>query len=213
MLMEAMRRFDEGMLKAPREINLDVADSSQKRQPPRAKKYARGGNPEADALRRAMGRVLFAEDVVVEETRSRKSLWNVLGVALVLGLAIGAWLYWQRPRFELPAEFPDPLEATSLVGAKDRLPVLVSGEPPANPDSEALVVPTIVCRVLIDPEGRVQDARLYEPPRRGMAAFEGAALDAVKSYRFTPAVKQGKRVPAWVLWTIDFAPVRISPAG
>ena len=103
------------------------------------------------------GRVLFAEDVVVEETRSRKTLWNVLGVALLLGLVIGAWLYWQSPRFDLPAQFSDPLEATALVGSNDRLPALVSGEPPANPDPEALVVPTIVCRVLIDPEGRVQD--------------------------------------------------------
>ena len=122
MLMEAMRRFDEGLLKAPREVSIDLPDASQKRRPPRAKKYAREGNPEADALRRAMGRVLFAEDVVVEETRSRRSHWNVIGVALVIALAIGAWIYLQRPRFELPAGF-DPIEATSFVGPQDRLPV------------------------------------------------------------------------------------------
>ena len=75
-----------------------------------------------------------------------------------------------------------------------------------TPDPEAAIVPTIVCRVLVDPEGQVQDVRLYEPPRRGYSQFEGAALEAVKAYRFSPAVKQGMRVPVWVLWTIDFAP-------
>lgn len=96
-----------------------------------------------------------------------------------------------------------PLEASELTGPGDRQPVLRQGTPPASPAPELAVRPTIVCRILVNREGRVEEARVYQS-RLDLAPFETAALEAVRGYRFSPALKNGTPVPVWVNWPVSF---------
>jgi phosphate binding protein len=96
-----------------------------------------------------------------------------------------------------------PIEAAQLTGAGDSLPVLVDGTPPRTPNPSLALSPTVVCRLLVDTQGRVAESRIYRS-RLDLAAFEDAALQAVQSYRFTPARKAGLPVAAWVNWPVTF---------
>ncbi|MGH9337835.1 MAG: DUF4388 domain-containing protein, partial [Vicinamibacteria bacterium] len=62
LLIEAMRRFDEGVLKRPKPISVTmgtgVSGVSSRREPPRPRSHESRKSPEAEALRRATGRVL-----------------------------------------------------------------------------------------------------------------------------------------------------------
>jgi len=95
------------------------------------------------------------------------------------------------------------IEATQLTGARDTAPALVTGQPPAAPDPGGALKPTIVCRLLVDAGGRVADAKIYRS-RLDLAAFEDAALDAVRKYRFTPGRQAGVPVPVWINWLVTF---------
>jgi TonB family protein len=95
------------------------------------------------------------------------------------------------------------VEATQLAGPRDAQPTLVSGPQPAAPDPTAALKPTIVCRLLVDTDGRVADAKVYRS-RLDLAAFEDAALDAVHKYRFTPGRQNGAPVPVWINWPVTF---------
>ena len=100
---------------------------------------------------------------------------------------------------------PDqPMESTGLIGPDDVLPRLLSGRPPALPEVGISMAPTVVCRLLIDPLGRVNQAKIYRS-RLELAAFEEAALEAVAHYRFSPGRKQGDPVWVWVNWPVSFA--------
>ncbi len=62
LLMEAMRRFDEGVLKKPKSVAVTMGSGvSTRRTPPRPRSHDVRKSPEAEALRRAMGHFLFAE--------------------------------------------------------------------------------------------------------------------------------------------------------
>jgi TonB family protein len=95
------------------------------------------------------------------------------------------------------------VEATQLTAPDDVPPNLVSGPPPPSPDPTAALKPTIVCRLLIGADGSVADAKVYRS-RLDLAAFEDAALDAVRKYRFTPGRQAGKPVPVWINWPVTF---------
>jgi len=95
------------------------------------------------------------------------------------------------------------VEATQLTGPRDAKPALISGPPPAAPDPTSTLKPSIVCRLLIDPGGRVADAKVYRS-RLDLAAFEDAALDAVRGYRFSPGRLDGAPVPVWINWPVTF---------
>jgi TonB family protein len=98
---------------------------------------------------------------------------------------------------------PAPVEATRLTGPQDALPTLTAGQPPAAPDAASTLKPTVVCRLLLDADGRVVDAKIYRS-RLDLAAFEDAALDAVRRYQFTPGRLAGKAVPVWINWPVAF---------
>ncbi len=104
-----------------------------------------------------------------------------------------------------PAAAPSrpPVEATLLTGPRDAKPALISGSPPAAPDPTSTLKPSIVCRLLVDPGGRVADAKVYRS-RLDLAAFEDAALDAVRGYRFSPGRLAGAPVPVWINWPVTF---------
>jgi TonB family protein len=98
---------------------------------------------------------------------------------------------------------PQPVEASALTGARDELPVLLAGEPPRTPAPGLALRPTVVVRILVDEEGAVSRAEVYQP-RAGLEDFERAALAAVRKLRFQPARRDGAPVPAWLNWPVDF---------
>ncbi len=90
LLMEAMRRFDEGVLKKPKSVAVTMGSGvSTRRTPPRPRSHDMRKSPEAEALRRAMGHFLFAEPETPTSFLRRRStlLWALpLGVGLVAAL-------------------------------------------------------------------------------------------------------------------------------
>lgn len=98
---------------------------------------------------------------------------------------------------------PAPAEASDLIGAGDAPPRLREGGQPASPVPDLALKPTVTCRVLVDAEGRVVEARIFRS-RLDLARFEEVALETVKSYRFEPAARAGRAVPAWTNLPITF---------
>jgi TonB family protein len=204
LLMEAMRRFDEGVLKRPKPIQVTMGTGvSTRREPPRPRSHEARKSPETEALRRAMGRVLFAEPETPISTIRRRStlLWAILlGVALVPGL-IGAGL---RAGIFSSTSHREVVRLSDLGGPRDALPILLSGGPATAPsDAEPSLHRTILFRIRIDRDGNVHPLRPRET-REGLAAFEAAATEALKTYRFSPALREGVAVPIEVNWPVDF---------
>ena len=61
---------------------------------------------------------------------------------------------------------------------------------------------TVVVELTIDAEGAVVEARALA----GEAPFRDAALSAVQSWRFTPALRGGRAVPARIRYSVHFTP-------
>ena len=55
--------------------------------------------------------------------------------------------------------------------------------------------------IVVDREGRVVDARVARPAGHG---FDEAALVAVRSYRFSPAQREGRAVRVRMPWSVQF---------
>lgn len=204
LLMEAMRRFDEGVLKRPKPIHVTVGTGvSSRREPPRPRSHEAKKSPETEALRRAMGRVLFAEPETPISTMKRRStlLWVLpLGVALVAGLIVAGF----RTGMFSSTSHREVVRLSDLGGPRDALPILLSGGPAIAPsDADPSLHPTIVYRIRVDRGGNVYPQRPRET-REGLVAFEAAAAEALKGYRFSPAVREGVVVPIEINWPVDF---------
>jgi TonB family protein len=204
LLMEAMRRFDEGVLKRPKPVQVTMGTSvSRRREPPRPRSHEARKSPETEALRRALGGVLFAEPETPLSTMRRRSmlLWTLpVGIALVLGLLVAGF---RTGTFSsaAPREY---VHRSDLGAPRDALPILLSGGPAVAPsDAETSLHPTILYRIRIDREGNVHPQSPLEP-RKDRAAFEAAASEALKTYRFSPAVREGVVVPIEINWPVDF---------
>lgn len=61
---------------------------------------------------------------------------------------------------------------------------------------------TVTIKVLVSPEGTVQDLKMAESS--GHSRLDKAALAAVRGWRFAPARQMGKAVAAWVIVPIPF---------
>ncbi len=141
-------------------------------------------------------------------------LWITATALLAIAVGIIAARLW-RPRATLrPAGGAASVasvggngalvDASELSGAGDTLPTLAEGPPPSPPRSEWAVAPTIVCRLTIGTDGRVQQSRIYRS-RLDLAAFEDAALAAVERWRFHPARRAGVPVAVTINWPVTFA--------
>ena len=204
LLMEAMRRFDEGVLRRPKSVGVTMGSGvSSRREPPRPRSHEARKSPEAEALRRAMGHFLFAEPETPISTMRRRSmlLWALpLGVAVVVGLVVTAF----RTGTITSSSHREVVRLSDLGGPRDALPILLSGGPAIAPaDEDSNVRPTILYRIRIDREGMVHPQRPRET-REGLARFEAAASEALKTYRFAPAVREGVPVPIEINWPVDF---------
>jgi TonB family protein len=206
LLMEAMRRLDEGQLRKPRPVPFSLPGSavSHRREPPRPRSYEARRSPEAEALRRAMGRVIFADLGTGSSRSDRSHLPIATAILIVLALiALGLTVTWRLGWLEA-TEHRLPVQISDLQGPRDVLPMLRSGLPPAVPDGAGPYLPTILLRILIDPAGRVREA-IVAHPDEALADFERAALQAVESYHFSPARREDVIVPVWVDWPVTFA--------
>ena len=65
---------------------------------------------------------------------------------------------------------------------------------------QAGVEGTVVVQALVGTDGRVRDTRIV----RSIPMLNGAAIEAVKQWRFKPAATSGKPVAAWVSVPIPF---------
>lgn len=95
------------------------------------------------------------------------------------------------------------VEATDLKDPRDSLPKLLSGPAPKSPNPESALFPTIVCRLLVGEDGSVREASVFRS-RLDQAAFEDAAIAAVKGWRFHPGRRGDRPVAVWINWPVSF---------
>ena len=60
-----------------------------------------------------------------------------------------------------------------------------------SPAANSTLAPTVIVRLLVDSAGRVVESRAFQP-RADLAAFEHAATQAVREFRFSPAMRHGE---------------------
>jgi TonB family protein len=166
----------------------------------------------ARAARQAPGR-----DPARDAPRSRKRIVRAVGGVLVAAVVaivafarvtVGPSEAVANPTAAPPAPVPEALaraavEANRLTGARDALPVLLSGELPRTPSPEVALRPTVIVRILVDESGAVARAEVYQP-RAELAGFEQAALAAARGFKFRAARREGQLVASWINWPVDF---------
>jgi TonB family protein len=112
---------------------------------------------------------------------------------------------WSAVGARLPST-PQP------AGAGDDRARVVHKVNPEYPDSERASrrQGVVVIKITIDEQGAVSDARVV----RSLApAFDEAALDAVRQWRFAPPQRDGQPVASELTLTINFVPGDAKPMG
>jgi protein TonB len=94
----------------------------------------------------------------------------------------------------------DPPLAADAVDVPARL---LAGRPAIYPAGarRAEVESDVPLEIVVAPAGAVVSARVVVPRGYGL---DGAALEAVRSYRFSPARRAGRAVPVRMRWTVQF---------
>ena len=90
--------------------------------------------------------------------------------------------------------------AESGVSSRARL---LEGAPPEYPSAAriAAVEAALPLEIVVDPSGKVVDARLLRHAGYGL---DEAALRAIRAYRFVPAQREGRGVSVRMRWVVDF---------
>jgi TonB family protein len=197
LMIEAMRLKDEGRLPKP--------------QPPLLMHGEVSARPAEAPLVSSV--VAPAESGVPSPpvaTRPRSRLLVAVSTLVVLGAVAAAVVTASRGggrhaagSAAVHAAVIVPFEASSLTGRGDEPPFLLEGPVPHSPDASSVIKPTVVCRILVDEHGAVTAALVFRP-RGDIEPFEKAALAAVAAYRFRPARRAGRPVPAWLNLPISF---------
>lgn len=121
------------------------------------------------------------------------------------------------PALPLPAMEPAPALVTPPQAAPvaedlgqafevtqvDVRPQVLRQVPPRRPDT-ATTADVVVVRVLVSPAGRAADVRVVRSAR-GAAAYDRAAVEAVRQWSFSPAQKRSRAVSCWVHVGVPFA--------
>jgi TonB family protein len=89
------------------------------------------------------------------------------------------------------------------VGEGVSRPEKISGAPPVYPEAarKARVTGTVIVEAIIDEQGDVTNARVLRGRPMGL---DQAALEAVQSWKFKPAMFQGKPVKVYYTLTVNF---------
>ena len=88
------------------------------------------------------------------------------------------------------------------VGGQIKAPRKVRDQPPAYPDvaKQARVEGVVVLEAVISPQGRVTEVKVL----RGSPLLDDAAVNAVKSWVYTPTLLNGVPVPVVMTVTVSF---------
>ncbi|OIO02703.1 MAG: hypothetical protein AUJ49_05790 [Desulfovibrionaceae bacterium CG1_02_65_16] len=86
----------------------------------------------------------------------------------------------------------------------DRLPRVLKKITPLYPEHARRSRRTglVTLKFLVDAEGHVRQASVIEASPPGV--FDESAISAVSSWRFAPAMRQGRPVPAWLILPVRF---------
>ena len=97
---------------------------------------------------------------------------------------------------------PPPPDKPVRVGGQIKAPRKVRDQPPAYPDvaKQARVEGVVVLEAVISPEGRVTDVKVL----RGSPLLDDSAVNAVKSWVYTPTLLNGVPVPVVMTVTVSF---------
>jgi periplasmic protein TonB len=94
---------------------------------------------------------------------------------------------------------PEPIAADR---ATTPARMLAGASPEYPPEARAQgIEANVVLEIVVDTAGRVRTARVA---RSATARFDGAALTAVRGYRFVPATLDGRPVSVRMRWSVDF---------
>lgn len=102
-----------------------------------------------------------------------------------------------------PAPAVEDLGQAFEVTQVDVRPQVRRQVPPRRPDVST-TADVVVVRVLVSPAGRPADVRIVRGAK-GAAAYDRAAIDAVKQWTFSPAQKRSRAVSCWVHVGVPFA--------
>ncbi|WP_372014130.1 energy transducer TonB [Pseudoxanthomonas sp. 10H] len=160
--------------------------------------------------------------------RTSPVLVAALGVALV---ALGAWWYTQRDNRAADAPAPaattlpsEPVAPPSTVATRDarpatdapgrRAPVVadrparpLAGNPMPEYPRAALrsgEEGSVLLSIALDARGVPTDVNVIQRNGTRDRSFDRAAIQAARQWRFEPAIRDGKAVPATVQLPVDF---------
>lgn len=128
-------------------------------------------------------------------TRPLASHWHLAVAALLLVLGVGAAAALAQGVMQ--ASPPE------RVGDKVSPPQKIAGVAPVYTElaRRARVSGTVVVEAIIDEQGDVVNARVLKGQPLGL---DQAAVDAIKTWKFKPALKEGKPVKVYYVLTVNF---------
>jgi TonB family protein len=102
------------------------------------------------------------------------------------------------------ASFRDPVTGAAITGSGVSAPSAIYSPPAPYPRSalSERIGGQVLMDVVVDAEGRVQTARVIKSLRKD---FDDSAIEAVKTWRFEPARRDGRAVPALITISMDFS--------
>jgi TonB family protein len=112
-----------------------------------------------------------------------------------------------QPSVVPPPAGPPPVRQGDLIelSTLDQAPALVKSVPPSYPPMarKQRLEATVIISALISENGDVLEARVLRGDPRGIG-FDEAALAAAKASKFSPPMKDGKRVRTWLAYPYRF---------
>jgi protein TonB len=102
----------------------------------------------------------------------------------------------------VPKEAPPPPDKPIRVGGQIKSPRKLRDAAPAYPEvaKQARIEGVVILEAVISPEGRVTDVKVL----RGSPLLDDAAVNAVKSWVYTPTLLNGVPVPVVMTVTVSF---------
>jgi TonB family protein len=123
--------------------------------------------------------------------------WHLAVAALLLSLGVGAMAALAQAQEATPASPP------YRVGDGVSRPELISATHPVYTElaRRNRVTGTVIVEAIINEQGGIENVRVLKGQPMGL---DQAAVDAVKTWKFKPAMKDGKPVKVYYVLTVNF---------
>jgi len=110
------------------------------------------------------------------------------------------------------AQDAPPADSPYRVGYGVSRPEKISGAAPVYTElaRRSRVSGTVIVEVIIDEQGNVVDPRVLKGEPMGL---DRAAVDAIETWKFKPAMKEGKPVKVYYVLTVNFQVDDVAPLG